>query len=450
LSKRDYRRKRERAAERRAEISSDRAARKKAAKERRIRRIEQKNLIFEQTLAKKNDPRTLRVGSDGQWSPLVTRHLTAMRDLHARARFEQLLEFVEAKIPKLATADFVIPLQYIATHPWIAELEDWQARGRGARSLFDSLVRHLLCKYPVPPFLLSAFHIRGLTGDVMGALIRLFAHIGKGGSVYKATKREIGTLPAVCPVPLTKKMCHLFITSKTPLNMMEALRTAQVLGYGGDARLARAICGTSIGRVIYTNEDFWATVIQWLCGQAMLDPNEIGPIVDWIDHRKRENRNFAMKGRNAVSVMKAMRVWHREMRQVRYSARWNYPEKFESCGLKGYKLETQAKLPNGQKHPAWWTVTEIVTKKELQAEGREQRHCVFSYGRRIMAKEVSIWSLKYKIAGGVAERCVTIEVINNTKSIVQARRFANKKPTNAEERIINAWSQKQGLLISRY
>lgn len=57
-----------------------------------------------------------------------------------------------------------------------------------------------------------------------------FTHIGTGGSV-----RDIDT-----PVRLTRRMAHVFL--QAPRDTVERnLRWAQVVGMGGDDRLARAI-----------------------------------------------------------------------------------------------------------------------------------------------------------------------------------------------------------------
>ena len=99
---------------------------------------------------------------------------------------------------------------------------------------------------------------------------------------------------------------------------------------GGSERLARAVIGTSL-RDAHDDEPFWLTVIQFFVDNPMLDPEQVGPIVDWIYNQRfapgpmrivndiaRDGGipqpNLSMNGRTVESVLRQVERWHRELK----------------------------------------------------------------------------------------------------------------------------------------
>lgn len=362
---------------------------------------------------------------------------------------------IRKKAPKLADERYVYGLTVLkANQPWLRPLKDWKPKGKAADTQFRSLVRHLIVKYPVPEFLYSVFwederymRDRGST---------LFAYLAQGGSLRKALKPldfrwRLGTAvgrrfeharASLIAAPLTKRMCHTFMQSTSEHTLMTAIRHAQVEAFGGHRRVAERVCATWLGRgFAYDDEPFWQPVLQWVCNQAMLDPAQIGPIVDWVRHRRSEDENgFSMKGRTAVSVLREVDRWHGELAAHRKALKGVY----EPCGFAEYRGVRKVRLASGERQESW-TITEVLNGRELRDEGRAHRHCVVSYGRSIEDGGTSIWSLQ---VDGV--RTLTIEVNNRTQQIVQIAGRFNRRPKPLEMKTIDQWAAKNGLTKNKW
>src|SRR5207248_8431036 len=108
-----------------------------------------------------------------------------------------------------------------------------------------------------------------------------------------------------------------------------AFRWGQILGMGGDESLVRAVNSTRLGES-FENEQFWATVIQFLVNNPMLDTACVGPIVDYIHHQKFVPREivgedgsveiaepaapgYAMKGRSVTVLLRQVDAWHHQL-----------------------------------------------------------------------------------------------------------------------------------------
>ena len=82
-------------------------------------------------------------------------------------------------------------------------------------------------------------------------------------------------------------MVHHFLRGPADYTVEAALRRAQVLGLGGDARLAEAVLGSRLA-TDFSHEEFWTSLIRWLIASPMLDTGQVGPILDFIHHQKFE------------------------------------------------------------------------------------------------------------------------------------------------------------------
>jgi hypothetical protein len=367
-------------------------------------------------------------------------------------------------------ARFVIPeyagtlLNLSLTGPWVRPLADWKPKGRGRDAQFRSLVEHLLCEYPVPHFLYRVFGRPTQHLDTREWL-RFFAGVGRGGSVFKLAKKHI-------PVPLTKKMVHALMQAKGSGTLLSAIRQVQVETFVEDdvawaRRLHAALMGTRIGAAQYTpslpREVFWATIIQWFAQQAMLDPQQVGPLLDYIAHARAENGAWAIKGRNVASLTRDMETWH----NVLHSMRKVTGTRFDPSGYAG--LQWREKRTDKQGHSWTYCVGEVLTTKALAAEGRAMRHCVYSYGRSIQSGHVSIWSLRrwdtikkehwcetddemkttWTDLGDFnnAEHVLTIEVSNRTSTIVQVRGKLNRMAGGKDQGRVHKWARHAELQI---
>jgi len=362
------------------------------------------------------------------------------RDKRARKALLDLLLVVEKRgdlfdtkpaLSRLGSQDgntFIEALGALASwhKHWLRDSSEWRPDSHNARKQFGSLARHLLTRYDVPVFMDGAWFL----GDVPDADIqqKWFVQVGMGTNIRKA---EI-------PLTLTKKMAHLFLNAPDDYSIYEAFRWGQILGLGGEESLVRAVNGTQLGRS-FENEDFWHTVVHFFVNNPMLDPDEVGPIVDYIQNQKYEIReeevdgetvelpplqpNFSIKARSMNKLLHQMEMWHRGLnKRERLPSRVWAPSGLEPLEWKQTNKYGQAL--------ATWTITEILNTRELSAEGRAMHHCVGSYAKNCKNGNISVWSMQVKPNDeDEIHRVMTIAVQNQSNSISQARGKCNALPS---------------------
>ena len=324
---------------------------------------------------------------------------------------------------------------------WIRQPDTWKPLTHNTRRRFSSLVRHLLAQYYVPQFMDVCFLENNLLHQIW------FIHIGQGQNIRKAMD---------LPISLTKMMAHHFLKAPTDYTVAAALRWGQVFALGGDARLANALRNTRMERA-FDNDDFWSSVIRWFIVNPMLDTHQIGPIIDYLfnqrfaaqrvfvgpgreEHRGPEQPHLAMKDRDPVALIKQMESWHRKLGKTKGGV-----VQWESSGYLPFAL--QEGDPSSKSFKVW-RIYELLSQKELTAEGREMGHCVASYAGSCAAKRCSIWSMICESHDGV-RKILTIEV-NAQGMISQARGKLNEKASSKVTNIMARWAQAAGLHLSAY
>ena len=206
------------------------------------------------------------------------------------------------------------------------------------------------------PEFLDAAWLDGLTPDGVRCQ-DWYKHIGRGQSIRTAKG---------LPLELTKRMAHHFVRAPTECPIPEAFRYAQVLGLGGDERLARSLLATRLGSN-FQNNDFWETVIRWFIEQPMLDPVHHGPIIDYVyaqkfvpsvaNPRSRQRGkprqcllvppqpNLSMKGRTAVALLRSVERWHKTLRSVpTLGAHRVEADRDSSAGPRGWRRPAKINL----------------------------------------------------------------------------------------------------------
>lgn len=401
------------------------------------------------------------------------------RDRRAKQALLQLLLQVEKRgdlfdvkpaLSRLGTQDgntFIEGLGALASwhKHWLRDPSEWRPDSHNARKQFGSLARHLLVKYEVPTFMDVAWFL-SVDQDAYPQQ-RWFVDVGTGGNIRKAD----------IPLTLTKKMAHLFLHAPDDYTIYEAFRWGQVLGLGGEEPLVRAINATRLG-MSFEHEDFWHTVIHFFVNNPMLDPDEVGPIVDYIQNQKYEPReevvdgetvvlppeqpNFAIKARSMDKLLQQMEMWHRGLnRRDRLPSRvWapSHIKPLDWTQTNKYGIAL-----------ARWTITEILDTRELSAEGRAMHHCVGSYAKNCKNGNISVWSMQVTpVDGEETYRVMTIAVQNRSHTISQARGKCNALPNGktpsgkrtgfnkAYERylrrsrqILFLWREQEGLSMGR-
>lgn len=331
-------------------------------------------------------------------------------------------------------------------HAWLRPVEQWKPQSHNTRRQFASLARHLLTQYPVPSFLDSVWFLGTSTSALR--FQKWFWHIGTGHSIRTAD----------VPIPLTKRMAHYFMQAPTDCSAEQALRWGQVLGLGGNPRLARAITNSRLGEH-FENDDFWITVVRFFIENPMLDTALVGPIIDYLHNQRFVQReefiaagvierrpppqpNLSMKGRNPNTLLRQVERWHRQLANESVDLKAQWP----NSGIGPFDwIEGREGSANLRR----WTIRELLNAKALIAEGRAMQHCVATYVRSCASRGTSIWSLEMHNHEG-SHRILTVEVRLSSKTICQARGKRNVLPDIKSKDILRRWASEQGLRFAAY
>lgn len=346
---------------------------------------------------------------------------------------------VESKAPKLLTMEYLAAMRVLNSLHHHRSIADWEPRGKGRTTIFNSLCDHLLAKFPTPQFLWSAFwepdvqHPLGVR-DSGKVIIEAISGIARGDSFSKMCKS--GSFP----VTFTNKQCHDFLKSSSDSTFMTALRRTQVQTHGGDIRLLKVLMSRDNCKKLsnIVEEIFLDSVIAWFSKNPMLDLAQFGPLMDYVWYRWREDKTFSMKGRSPIALMRAMQDWHTDLakRQILHG------KEYKPSGFKAGHWEFDRRDASGNFVRVHYTITEILNSKELHAEGKALRHCVLSYSPSIEQGNCSIWSMRLN-----DERLITIEVRRESRFIVQACCHCNRSSTAEEFIIMQRWAQDNSLSI---
>lgn len=338
------------------------------------------------------------------------------------------------KAPTLFSDErYKAPLARVRHKAPVRSESEWKPRGKGPETLFRSFIRHRLVEYRTPVFLYNTAHL-----EARGPF-DLFCHVARGGSLPKAVKA------GDFPVPFTKRMCHEFLQHPAKTPFYEAVRRTQVQAEDGNIALANAVTATRLGDQFMGDEEFWATVIRWLCRHPEIEPHQVGPLIDFLQHRRDEDQGFSMKGRGVAATLRRMEEWHDELAKAQIVG----PGAFKPSGFEPGIWEFKRKHPYlpREKISEVWTVEEVLTASDLRREGRQQRHCVAAYASAIRQGRSSIWTMRSTMEFRGDERHLTIEVMNSARAIVQARGNLNRMPTPKENQVLNRWASENNLTL---
>jgi hypothetical protein len=324
---------------------------------------------------------------------------------------------------------------------WLRPSGDWVPSGDGPIPQFASLAQHLLSHYPLPLFMASVW-FPGRDPEAMRPQ-GWYKHLGLGRNIRTAD----------IPLRLTKRMAHEFSLAPDHYSVHMALRWGQVRGLGGSKELARSIVATRLGRS-FEHEDFWRTVVHFFVNHPELDPMHVGSIVDYL-HDQRfvayqefaeegpvsddpPQPNLSMKGRTPRSLLWQLGEWHAWLRRTKRFQELRWPR----STIGEFRLEVE---PH-EGEPGCWTIRQLLSSSELYREGVAMRHCVATYAWSCRYGSTTIWSMRFE-RGGRRHRALTIEVDTRTRTIWEASRRANARPSARHRSILEQWARQEGLKI---
>ncbi|MFT5819540.1 MAG: hypothetical protein ACI8ZM_000765 [Crocinitomix sp.] len=351
------------------------------------------------------------------------------KDNKNRTIFTRLLLHLNQKnCSKLLDNDAcIIGLIHMTTNhnKFIREIEMWEKSSHNPLKQFSSLLRHLFCAYYVPEFLDSAWlesegkePRKWLTVMGVGINIRKLNHV---------------------PINMTKKVAHAFGKAPGNLTVNEALRWAQVVGKGGDERLANFILRSRLGRNDFADEAFWDNAILFLVNAGMFDYEKIAEIIDFLLVQRGINSTYSLKGRTIPSIIRASDDWHNDQQQMRQRGG-------KLIWTSSHIDETFIEEGTDEKQVTY-SIIELRSTKELLTEGRKMNHCVATYASSCYKKKCAIFSIRKKTALSNEETLATLEISLQSRRIVQAKARYNKTINNKALTLMKSWAKKENLRI---
>jgi hypothetical protein len=184
-------------------------------------------------------------------------------------------------------------------------------------------------------------------------------------------------------------------------------------------------------------------VLVWLAANPMLPHHEIGPLVDYVEHRRGETPGFSMKSRSARALLRGMRAWHGQLAREQRGL----DRVFQPSGLLPMDLDRSRRDRLGNPIVEVWHVREVLDARTLADEGRAMGHCVYSYGRAIESGQCAIWTLTLRDDTGHWRR-LTIEVRRPLRQIVQARGRFNARAEPRDLLVLEAWAARNALSVA--
>jgi len=321
----------------------------------------------------------------------------------------------------------------------IRPIEDWIASTHNKDRQFASLLRWLFVQYEMPFFMDSVWWDNDSRNFFFW-----YTKIGSGMSVYKVIKED---------VDLTRKMTHWFMKAPRELSIKGALRWSQVLGFGGDERMAHAVINCNLANCEFN--EFWSSLIHLFARNPMMDVIQIGPIVDYVAHQRRENEDYSLKGRTIDSLLKKTEEWHQQLAKVKkvQGRSWIGMDLPNWNIVTGKKKEFEPETQTLGKKQTLYEIKQIISGKELAAEGKAMRHCVYSYANACEDGRLSIWTLRksyWEKDEYIEKRLLTIELNNQNKIVVQVRGFCNRLANLEEVGVLQKWAAEYGLSLAAY
>jgi len=275
--------------------------------------------------------------------------------------------------------------------------------------------------------------------------LRILSDLGRGESLYRMVQAKR------IAVPLTRKMCHIFMTLRGEYTFAQAIYAAQCQAFELSqptmitllqSRLFESISGDG---AYETRLQEW---IHWLSQNAMIPLQQIPNLCDYVRDRILRDRDFNVFGRTAQALIELMEAWHRDLYKDQDArAKSKGVERYERSGFAGMEWTQECETRQGYAYEREWEMREVLTYADLRAEGTELKHCVISYSYYIVEGKTSIWSLRSKDMIEGDKRQLTIEVRNQSKQIVQVRGSCNRLATHSERKLVNEWAARNNLTM---
>lgn len=290
------------------------------------------------------------------------------------------------------------------------------------------LAKYMFCKYPVPKILDQAWSDENKAINYK----TWFVCVATGGSLHKTHFKEY----------LTKKEAHIFVNcNRLDLNIQQAIFYAIAKAAGAEDGMAFRIAKSKLAEKNYSSE-YWRNCVRFFATNHAESINQLNDLSDFLADKLREDNTFSIfgHGHTIKTLLEKMKDWHYALRRAKDMGN------FQWAGIDIPDSVVERKNERGE--AVFWKFKQILTSKELVAEGTAMHHCVYSYKSSCMKGACTIWSLSLGDIFETYKRKVTIEIRGT--NISQARGFANRTIKNDEKYVISQWAAKNGLVFNSY
>lgn len=315
---------------------------------------------------------------------------------------------------------------------WVRSLTTWTPPEPDQQHWLNSLIDHLLVKFPVPDFLRrDLWHPPGsleyvdTTSDfLVGKQAIWFVLTGLGISLHHASAYFGWVVP--------KRMVHWFGQVPPECSLSEATLWIEVRRAGGSQIEFERLRACYPFQEDFTDSDRarrellgpLRETIQWLIKHREELTHETSTaIMEWLAHEITENQvgrsGRSLKGRGVPGALALAQE---------YIAQRNQPYRDTSWSAHGWNWETT------DSEGKQWSVLELTSGAELYEEGNAMRHCVAGYSNSCKEGKTAIFSLSTS-----GRKQLTIEVSLPNRRVVQARGVCNRPATEKEMKIVGQW-----------
>jgi hypothetical protein len=319
---------------------------------------------------------------------------------------------------------------------WVRELADWAFDLSSPLPALAQLARRLLVKWEMPAFMDTVWLNDGW---IWKEFHDWYVHIGAGGSPRMAG----------APIAMSKQQIEFFAEIPAAWSLPEHVwrirAYLEARGLGAGQEQARELGLSNLGdsrlnELVAERRAFWLSVLRFLIRHPEFPLRQINQLTDFLAAQKfgphAAAPGMSMKGRSAIGLLREMLIWQDAV--ARGAA---FRGVFKPSGRKGFETDAA----DGA---SVWTISELLSSREVLQEGLAMRHCVANYIGHCAMGRTSIWSLKRVNRAGQAMRKLTLEVDINGQ-IAQARGLANRWPTVEEKEVLRRWAQAEALSIAK-
>jgi len=325
---------------------------------------------------------------------------------------------------------------------WKRDLTSWKPKTYNREKAEVELIQHLFEKYSVPTFLYNFWlenddidqkfqnqnrysYIRKIDNDLYR---KLLIELGEGISL-----RKIQTPIFIDKLEITKKFAYYF--NQVPKNYISidqaSLFCVLKICHVPDNLIPFIVESDKIQNLLQ-NYNFWKEIWAYFANNPMINPVQLGPIIDYVYNLKFIERvDYKINHRNPLNLLIAIDEWHQKLAE----------RDIQKVYWKGFDIKNYEPLKENPNSLETFTITQIKSSINLKLEGKELRHCVFSYLNSCVKEQTSIWS--YKEFG---VRTLTIALAPNG-NITQVRGKCNRVMNLSERKNILKWVSKNNLKL---